>query len=128
MRTRANKIEKEVRIERVSELIGDGYLPYQIIQMCASEWSVSKRTIERYLTHVYAFLKREMTVVDKDRILQQYEKLILKFEKKGDSRMALSYRQQRDKVMGLDRIQVEHSGKIEQITTINLTEIKKPNE
>ncbi len=86
-----NKIQKQQRIERIHELLGDGYPTYQIVNICAKEWSVSRRTIERYLTLVYNFLQKQLSQDDVEKLLLKYQRLALKYEKKGDAAMAFKY-------------------------------------
>ncbi len=98
---RANKITKEERIQQVSNLISTGYMTYQIVDICKKEWGVTRRSVERYLTICYSFLTKSLKDKDKDKILLEYEMLALKYEKMGNFRMALEYRKQRDKIIGI---------------------------
>lgn len=122
------KIQKQERIDRILQLIGDGYFTYQIVDICKAEWGVtSRRTIEKYLTQVYSFLKTELNDKDKDRILLEYERLIQKYERSGDAKIAIQYRQMRDKILGLyiTKTDVTTNGKDMTPTIINII---KPNE
>jgi hypothetical protein len=96
-----NKICKEQRLDRIMRLIADGYMTYQIVDICGKEWNIGRRAVERYLTIVYSFLKREMNSQDKDNILLEYNALIHKYEKAGDAKIALEYRKHRDKITGV---------------------------
>lgn len=117
------KVQKQERIDRILQLIGDGYFTYQIVDICKSEWGVtSRRTIEKYLTQVYSFLKTELNEKDKDRILLEYERLIQKYERSGDAKIAIQYRQMRDKILGLyiTKTDVTTNGKDMTPTIINI--------
>jgi len=96
-----NRAQKDERIERVLHLLAMGHHTFQIVNTCSKEWGVTRRTIERYLTQVYSFLKKSMTEKDKDRIILEYNQLILKKEGQGNDKMAALYRERRDKILGL---------------------------
>lgn len=123
---RINKIQRLERIDKVGQMIGDGYFTYQIVDFCAKEWGVSSRTAERYIEQVTKFLKKQLNSGDKDKILLEYDRLIQKYEQLGESRIALEYRKHRDKITGLGVDKIEHSGSV-QIETIRLKEIKRPD-
>lgn len=125
--SRINRMKRLERIEKVGEMIGDGYFTYQIVEYCSKEWGVSSRTAERYIQQVTQFLKKQLNSSDKEKILLEYDKLIHKYEKMGNAKIALEYRKHRDKITGLGIDKVEHSGSV-QIETIRLKEIKKPDE
>lgn len=96
--------QKTVRMERINlvvELLAQGLFTYQIVDKCKKDWSVSRRTVERYLTHVYSFLNLSLKEKDKDKILIEYDALIQKNEKMGDKKYAALYRERRDKILGL---------------------------
>jgi hypothetical protein len=98
---RANKKTKEERIAKVAELLSFGYPTYQIVDICKKEWNVQRRCVEKYLELVYAFMTKSLKEKDKDKILLEYEQLALKYEKLGNAKMALEYRRQRDKIIGI---------------------------
>jgi hypothetical protein len=101
MKERANKVTKQQRVERVLELIAMSYMTFQIVDICKKEWGVNRRSVERYLTICYRFLAKSLKDKDKDKIILEYDVLINKFEKLGNHRMALEYRKQRDKIIGI---------------------------
>jgi hypothetical protein len=98
---KANKKTKEERIAKVADLLSFGYPTYQIVDICTKEWNVKRRCVEKYLEWVYSFMTKSLKEKDKDKILLEYEQLALKYEKKGDAKMALEYRKQRDKIIGI---------------------------
>jgi len=126
MSRNTNRIGKEERIRRITELIGDGLFTYQIVDICTKEWGVGRRQVENYLTLVYKFLKTNLTEKDKDMILLEYSRLIQKHEK-SNPKLAFEYRKHRDKIIGLgvDRVDVTSNGKDVGTTIINII---KPNE
>ena len=105
-----SKVEREQRIERIFELIGDGYLTFEIIQICRKEWGICRRTMDRYFEIVYKYLK-DNNKVESEKLILQYEKLARKYDKSGKADIAFKYRQQRDKITGLSEkssIDVNH--------------------
>ncbi len=121
---RSSKVQKEERIERVLALIGDGLMTFQIVNICRKEWNISRRTVERYLSHIYKFLKTELTSSDKDKVLLEYDRLIQKYENK-DSRLARDYRQMRDKITGISKERTDITSNDKTIETIILNKIIK---
>ena len=113
---KVNSITAEQRIERVLELLGEGYFTFQLVAILKAEWGIDKRGIQKYLTKAYAYLKKNTLNKEekKEQILRQYETLALKFERKGDSLMAYKYRLQRDKILGLgqENIDITSGGKV----------------
>lgn len=122
-KNQVNKKGKEERIEFILDLIGEGYMTFQIVDKCMKEWKVGRRAIESYLTKVYSFLKTELNSDDKDRILMQYERLARKHEKNRPD-LALKYRQQRDKITGIS----EKSTLDVNVKTITINLPKKKDE
>jgi hypothetical protein len=104
---------KEERIQRVLELIALGYMTFQVVDICTKEWKVCRRTIERYLTIVYEFLRKQAKI-DKDQALAEYESLINREELAGNKDLARKYRLQRDKILqiAVDKVDHKHSGDI----------------
>ena len=93
-------IDRDKRVERVYELIGEGYLTFQIHKIMRDEFGISLRTAQRYFAIVKKFLA-ENNVVDKDKTLLLYEKKALKYENAGKDDLAFKYRQQIDRITGL---------------------------
>ena len=105
------KIDREIRVQRVLDLIALGYKVYQVIDICSKEWGIGRRQIERYLTIVYSFL-REQSKIDREQAVAEYDSLINRSELSGDKELARKYRLQRDKIAQLVVDKVEHSGTI----------------
>lgn len=95
------KLEKMERANQVLKMLGDGYFTYQIIDVIQKEWSIGPRAAKRYITYCYKFLKTEVNKKDRDSFVVEYETLIQKYERMGNSKMAYLYRVQRDKILGL---------------------------
>jgi hypothetical protein len=105
-----NKVDRELRIERIFELIGEGYLTFEIVQIMTKEFGICRKTADRYFEIVFKFLK-ENNKVDREKVLISYQKLARKHEKDRPD-LALKYRQQIDKITGLSEkstIDVNHN-------------------
>lgn len=109
---RCSKSNKEDRIRRVMDLLGEGRMTYDIVNICQKEWGCGRRAIEKYIQHIYTFLNKSLQEKDKDKILLEYSNLIEKYEK-IDKRLARDYRLQRDKILGISIDRVDHSGTID---------------
>lgn len=95
------KPQRDERIRRIMELIGDNYMTFEIKDICKKEWGISPRTVDRYLKICYDFLQTSLSQKDKDYILLEYDRLITKFDRLGQFKIAQQYRFQRDKILGL---------------------------
>lgn len=94
-----NRIDRNIRIERIFDLIGEGYLQFEIIQIMEKEFGICRRTADRYFDIVFKHLK-ENNPIDKEKVLLGYLKLARKHEKARPD-LALKYRQQIDKITGI---------------------------
>ena len=110
MSKQGGRIQSYQRIQRIYDLIGDGYLTFQIVKICGDEWGIGRRAVEKYLTKVYAFL-REGSLKSREDVIVEYNKLIRKHEEENPE-LALKYRMHRDKILGLMVDRVEHSGEV----------------
>jgi len=94
------KIKKKERLDRILELIGDGYMTYQIVEVCSKEWAIGRRGVERYLTAVYKFLKTELTHQDKELAILELQELERQYKGRGDAKSLLKLKDMRFKIQG----------------------------
>lgn len=120
----ADKLTRQKRLKRVRELIGKGMMNYQIEDQLSEEWGLAKRTINRYLQQVYSFLRSNLSQNDKEKILLEYNELIQRYDD-FDTKLALQYRIQRDKILGLITTRMDLTSKGEKITSFNFGNINE---
>lgn len=125
---KANKSTKEGRLNYISDLIATGYQRYEVVNICAKEWGIKHRQVDRYLKIVYDFfIEQSKLTQNLENILLEYDKLIKKYEKRGDAKMAYQYRVHRDKVAGRLTNKVDVTSNGETIAPISIN-IIKPDE
>jgi len=126
MRNRQTKIGREERINKILELIGQGMYTFQIVDICTKEWGVTRRTIEKYLTHVYSFMSKELTKEDKDKVIMELKEEEKLFKQRGEISAYLKLKDMRLKVSGQYQTKIDHTTNGKDIGFI--LNINKPNE
>lgn len=106
----ANKKIMSERLEKVYQMIIDGYSPGKIKRECTEEFGISTRQVETYMKKVNKEITenhqkniKNLQAQANIRYLDQYRKM----DKIGDHRGAVLAHKQMDKINGIDSIKIE---------------------
>ena len=110
---RTPNVELEARIQKVSDLILDGYSRSQIVTFCEQKFEVHEETADRYIKTA---MERFATAADPDRrselqqALERYRSLYAKCLSVQDYKAAASIQDRICKLLGLwdDSLTVKH--------------------
>lgn len=103
---------RELRLKRILDLISEGKLTFQIVDILMGEWQVTRRQIQRYLTVAYKHMAADVKGLDIEHYRIEYKQLILRYENMGEFQIAQKYRDMLNKIEGVykQRMDVTSNG------------------
>ena len=75
-------------------------MTYQIVDILKNEWKLTRRSIERYLTYAYKFLKTDLNKEDKELVMLELRELERQYKLKGDAKSMIKLKEMRLKIAG----------------------------
>ena len=116
-----NAVQMEIRIQVVYEMLVDAYSRYQIVSFCKKKWDVEAREADNYIARakeqITAFAKDEDKQKFIDKYKTRFEKLYRMALARKDYRAAAKIADSANKVLGYEKLNLDHSGEIKSTIT-----------
>ena len=113
---KVNAVESERRAHIVYDLLVDGYTRYEIIKYCGDNWGIEKSQVDVYISKAKEIITAFANEEDKTKFLEKaktrFEKLHKMALAKKDYRAAAKIQETANKVLGYEKLNLEHSGEI----------------
>lgn len=124
----SNQIQKEKRIQRVIQLVGEGKFSHQIVTILSNEWKCSGRNVYKYITIVRDMVRKELNKQDIVDAAMRYDYLYQMAMDSKNYKLAAQIESYKNKLTIGEKTQVEHSGSISGININLIDGIKPPSE
>lgn len=120
--------EVELRVERVINLILNGAQRAEIVQFCADEWNVKDRQADNYISKASEYIK----TITKDnqevwiaKAKYRLEDLYKTARMKQDLKTCLSIIDTANRVLGYEKLNIDHNGSISLLSKPELEKLAK---